>query len=218
MSVALPNGVLLALATAYGTPVTMSALSNANPAVATVTDTTGFTDGDYVEVTSGWSRLNQRVVRLTSVSASPETMALEGINTTDTEDYPAGSGTGSVREISTFTQISQILELTTSGGDQQFVTYSFLEQDFESQLPTVQSPITITMQIADDPTLAGYIALKAAAESRELTALRATLPDGSKLLYNGYVSFNETPSMTKNQLMAVTATFSLQSRPVRYAS
>ena len=49
-------------------------------------------------------------------------------------------------------------------------------------------------------------------------SLGATLPDGSKILYNGYVSFNETPSMTKNQLMAVTATFSLQSRPVRYAS
>lgn len=218
MAVSLPNGVLLALATAYGSPVTMSAVSNANPAVATVTDTTGFADGDYVEVTSGWSRLNQRIVRLDNVSASPETMQLEGINTTDTEDYPTGSGTGSVREVTTWTQISQILELSSSGGDQQFVTYSFLEQDFESQLPTVQSPIMMTMQIADDPTLAGYIALKAAAESRELTALRATLPDGSKILYNGYVSFNETPSMTKNQLMAVTATFSLQSRPVRYTS
>lgn len=218
MAVSLPNGVLLALATAYGSPVTMSAVSNANPAVATVTDTTGFADGDYVEVTSGWSRLNQRIVRLDNVSASPETMQLEGINTTDTEDYPTGSGTGSVREVTTWTQISQILELSSSGGDQQFVTYSFLEQDFESQLPTVQSPIMMTMQIADDPTLAGYIALKAAAESLELTALRATLPDGSKILYNGYVSFNETPSMTKNQLMAVTATFSLQSRPVRYTS
>lgn len=217
MSVSLPNGVLLALATAYSSPVTMSAITNANPAVATLSDTTGRADGDYVEVTSGWSRLNQRVVRLDNVSASPETVQFEGIDTGDTESYPPGSGAGSIREITTWTQIAQILELTTSGGDQQFVTYSFLEQDFESQLPTVQSPITITMQIADDPTLAGYQALKAAAEARELTALRATLPDGSKLLYNGYVSFNETPSMTKNQLMAVTATFSLQSRPVRYA-
>lgn len=218
MAVKLPNGVLLALATAYGTPLTMSVVSNANPAVATVTDTTTLADGNYVEVTSGWSRLNQRIVRVAGVSASPETFQLEGINTTDAEDYPAGSGTGSVREVSTWTQISQVLELTASGGDQQFVTYSFLEQDFESQLPTVQSPITMTMQIADDPTLAGYIALKAAADSRELTAMRATLPDGSKLVYNGYVSFNETPTMTKNQLMAVTATFSLQSRPVRYAT
>jgi len=218
MAVSLPNGVLLALATAYGTPVTMSALSNANPATATLTDSSTFANGDYVEVTSGWSRLNNRVARVTGWSASPETLQLEGINTTDTEDYPVGSGTGSLREITTFTQISQILELTSSGGEQQFVTYSFLEQDFESQLPTQQSPMSMTMVIADDPTLAGYIALKAAAEARDLVALRATLPDGSKILYNGYVSFNETPTMTKNQIMGVTATFSLQGRPVRYAT
>ena len=34
--------------------------------------------------------------------------------------------------------------------------------------------------------------------------------------YNGYVSFNETPTLTKGQVMQVTATFSLQGRPVRY--
>jgi len=38
------------------------------------------------------------------------------------------------------------------------------------------------------------------------------------LLYNGYVSFNETPSMTKGEVMGVQATFSLLSRPVRYAA
>jgi hypothetical protein len=44
------------------------------------------------------------------------------------------------------------------------------------------------------------------------------MPDGSKLLYNGYVSFNETPTMNKNQVMQVTATFSLMSKPVRYST
>lgn len=215
MAVKLPNGVLLALATAYAAADTVSAITNANPAVATAT-AHGISNGAYVEMTSGWSRLNNRVVRVANVAAN--TVELEGISTLDTEDYPAGSGTGSMREITTFTQISQILELTSSGGEQQFVTYSFLEDDFEKQLPTQQSPMTITMVIADDPTLAGYVALKAAAESRDLVALRATLPDGSKLLYNGYVSFNETPTMTKNQIMGVTATFSLQARPVRYAT
>lgn len=215
MAVSLPNGVLLALATAYAAADTVTAVSNANPAVATST-AHGLSNGAYVEVTSGWSRLNNRVVRVANVTAN--TFELEGINTTDTEDYPAASGAGSVREITTFTQIAQILELTSSGGEQQFVTYSFLEQDFESQLPTQQSPMSMTMVIADDPTLAGYVALKAAAETRDLVALRATLPDGSKILYNGYVSFNETPTMTKNQIMGVTATFSLQGRPVRYAT
>ncbi len=216
MSVSLPNGVILALGTTLAAADTVSALTNASPAVATTSASHGITTGNYMLVSSGWARLNNRVVR--AAAASGSSVSYEGIDTSDTDDYPAGTGTGTVEEITAWTQVSQILDLQSSGGEMQFTSYSFLEQDFESQLPTQASPQTITIQIADDPTLAGYIALKAAAESRELTALRATLPNGSKLLYAGYVSFNETPSMTKNQVMAVTATFSLQSRPVRYSS
>jgi hypothetical protein len=190
-------------------------VTNANPAVATTSAAHGITNGAFVEVTSGWSKLNNRIVRVANASASA--LDYEGINSVSTQNYPAGSGGGSIREITTWTQISQILELTSSGGEMQFTTYSFLEQDFESQLPTQSSPMTITISVADDPTLPGYTALKNAADTRALVGMKATLPDSSLILYNGYLSFNETPSMTKNSVMACQATFSLQGRPVRYA-
>ena len=214
MAVSLPNGVLLALGTTLGSPITVTALSNASAAVATAASH-GLSDGDIIIVNSGWSRLNERVVRVDNAST---TFELEGIDTTSTSLYPAGSGTGSVTEVQTWTQIAQVLDLSTTGGEMQFATYSFLEQDFESQIPTQSSAQTLTMTVADDPSLAGYIALKAAAETREATPLRLTMPNGAILLYNGYVSFNETPSMTKNEVMGVTATFSLVSKPVRYAA
>lgn len=213
MSVSLPNGVLLSLATTYASAVTVTALTNANPAVATSTGH-GYSNGDILEITSGWSRLNNRLVRVAGVTAN--TFNLEGIDATSTTLYPAGTGTGTARKITAFTQISQILELTSSGGEMQFVTYSFLEQDFETQLPTQSSPQNLSVTIADDQTLAGYIAMKAAAQTRSLTGLRAQLPNGSVLYYNGYVNFDETPSMTKNQLMGCKGGFSLQGRPVRY--
>lgn len=216
MAVKLPNGVTLALATAYAAADTVTAVTNASTAVATTSAAHGITDGAFIEVTSGWSKLNNRIVRADNASGS--TLDYEGINTTNTQNYPSGSGGGSFRAITTWTQISQILELTSSGGEMQFTTYSFLEQDFESQLPTQSSPMTITISVADDASLPGYIALKDAADTRTLVGLRATLPDGSLILYNGYVSFNETPSMTKNSVMACQATFSLQGRPVRYAA
>jgi hypothetical protein len=216
MSVKLPNGVILAIATTYAAADTVSAVSNANPAVATTSLAHGITTGNFLEVTSGWAKLNQRVVR--AAAAAGSSVAYEGIDATSVVNYPAGTGGGSVREITGWTQISQVLELSTSGGEMQFTNYSFLEQDFESQLPTQASPMSMTIQIADDATLPGYIALKNVADTRQLVALKCTLPDGSLIVYNGYMSFNETPSMTKNQIMAVTATFSLQNRPVRYAS
>ena len=214
MSVQLPNGVTLALATAYGAAKTVSAVTNANPAVATTSAAHGLSNGAILEVTSGWAKINNRLVR--AAAAAGSSVSYEGIDTTLTSLYPAGSGTGSIREITAFTQISQVLELTTSGGDMQFATYSFLEQDFESQLPTQASAMSLQISIADDPALAGYLALKAAAASRALTGLKLTFPNGSILLYNGYVSFNETPTMTKGQVNAVKATFSLQGLPVRY--
>ena len=215
MAVSLPNGVTFALATAYGAVKAISAITNANPGVASAA-AHGFSDGDFVEITSGWSRLNNRVVRVDAPTT--DAFNVEGINTTSTLNYPSGTGGGSAREITQWTQISQIMELSTSGGEMQFTTYSFLEQDFESQLPTQSSAMTITMGIADDPALAGYQALKSLADTRELVALKATMPNGSVILYNGYVSFNETPTMAKNSVMVVNATFSLQGRPVRYAA
>lgn len=214
MAVALPNGVTIALATAYGSALTVSALSNANPASATST-AHGLSDGEVVAVTSGWAKLNGRVVKVDEIDANTFTMV--GIDSSDTGDYPSGSGTGSVMEITTFTQITQIMDISTSGGEMQFTTFSFLESDFETQLPTQSSPMTMTMQIADDPALAGYIAVKAAAESRAVRALKITYPTGAVTYFNGYVSFNETPTFTKNQVQVVTATFNLLSRPVRYA-
>jgi hypothetical protein len=213
MAVSLPNGVILALATTYGSSIPMTTVSNANPAVVGSV-AHGLANGAIFAVTSGWAKLNDRVVRASGVAAN--NFNLEGMDTTSTAAYPAGTGTGSVRPVTAFTQISQILDLQTSGGDMQFTSYSFLEQDFETQLPTQASPQNMTITIADDQALAGYIALKAAAEARDTRVLRLTLPNGSILLYNGYVSFNETPVMTKNQVMGVRATFSLLSKPVRY--
>ena len=214
MSARLPDGATVSLATTYASAVTITALSNASEAVATATNT--YVAGDYVLITSGWSNLNNRVVRVKSPTGT--TFVLEGIDTTSTANYPTGSGTGTSTKISAWTQIQQIMNFSTSGGEQQFATYSFLEQNFESQIPTIYSAQSMALDIADDPTLAGYIALKAAADARAQRALQILMPDNSRLLYQGYVSFNETPSVSKGQVMQVKASFALQSRPVRYAT
>lgn len=215
MAAKLPDGAIVSLATTYASAITITAVTNANPGVASAT-AHGLANGDLVYVVSGWSNLNNRVVRVASSAAN--TFALEGIDTSSTTLYPAGSGTGTVTKISAFTQVSQIMGFTTSGGDQQFANYSFLEQNFETQIPTIFSAQSISIDIADDPTLAGYIALKAASDARATRALKLAMPDGSFVLYQGYVSFNETPTLNKGQVMQVKCSFSLQSRPVRYAS
>lgn len=214
MSVSLPNGIVLAIATAYAAALTVTAATNASPAVLTVTNTLAI--GDYVEFVSGWSRANNRIFRL--AAASGASVTLEGFDTSSIVKFPAGSGVGTIRKINTWTQVTQILGCTSSGGDPQYTTFSFLEQDYDTQIPTTTAAQTLAIEIADDPTLAGYTAIKTVAESRAATALRATLPQGGFILYNGIFAFDETPSLTKGNLMAVKAGVALQNRPVRYAT
>ena len=214
MSVQLPNGALVAIASGYESAIAVTALTNDDPASAT-SATQAFAAGDILEVTSGWSRLTNKAVR---VGASPTTTSfdMEGIDTSLTSIYPAGGGAGSVRKVSGFTQLSQILSSTTNGGDQQFLEYQFLESDSQKRIPTFKNAAGLTFSVADDPTQPGYILAASANDDRLPRVVSITLPGGSVLYYNAYISLNKTPSLTVNELMAVEVTLSLLAEPVRY--
>lgn len=216
MSVQLINGATIAIASGYNAADTVSAVTNASPAVATTSAAHGISSGAFVEVTSGWTRLDQRIVR--AASASGSSLTYEGYDASSTTTHPSGSGTGSVREISGWTQITQLVGLSTSGGEQQFATYQFVEADAETRIPTIQSAYGMTLTMGDDSSLPGYALIKAASEDRLKRAFKITLPSGALILINAYVSLNETPSMNVNQIMTVTATLSLLARPIRYTS
>jgi len=214
MAVSLPNGATIAIATGYSASSPITAVSNANPAVATITGG-AVTTGDIVVVKSGWSRLNDRVVRAGSGGTS---VTLEGINSTNVSTYPAGSGLGSMVEVSGWQQVTQILETSSSGGEQGFVNYSFLESDAEYQIPTVKSPVSFKFKIADDATLAHYPVLDAADIARTPQAVRLLLPTGSVIYWNAYVTLSRTPTLTKNEVMGLEVTMSLVSEVTRYAA
>lgn len=215
MAVKLPNGTAFYLASGYGSSVTVTAITNATEAVASATNT--FAAGDFVEITSGWSRLNGKIVRVKAATGT--TFTLEGIDTSSATAYPAGSGIGSARQVSGWTQLQQVLSTSTSGGDQQFATYQFIEADQETRIPTTKAAAGLEMSIADDPSLGGYILASAANDDRDPRAVKCALSNGSVILYNAYVSLNKTPSMDANQVMSCKATLSfLNSDPVRYAA
>jgi hypothetical protein len=213
MSVSLPNGALISIASGYGAVLTVSAISNASPAVATSAGH-GLANGDFVEITSGWSRLTNKVVRIAGVTTN--TFNLENIDTTLTSIYPALGGTGSAREVTGYTQLSQILNSSSNGGEQQFLEYQFLESDAQKRIPTFKSAAGLTFSVADDATQPGYVLASVANDDRLPRAVKATLPSGGVISYNAYISVNKTPSLTVNELMAVEATMSLLAEPVRY--
>ncbi len=216
MAISLPNGSVVAIGTTYGAVKTMSAVTNGNPAVATLEASHGIIDGDIMVVTSGWSRLTNRVVKAGTVATN--SVPLLGIDSLLTSIYPAAGGAGSIIEVTAWTQLAQILSSTSSGGEQQFLEYQFLEGDSQQRIPTFKSASGLSFSVADDPSLAGYIAASTANDDRLPRAVRITLPSGAAILYYAYISLNKTPSLTVNEIMAVEVTMSLLSQPVRYAT
>lgn len=215
-AVQVPNGATVAIESGSGAAVNISAITNASPAAVTTSAVHGLTSGDFVEITSGWSRLTGKIVRVTVTSTTAFT--IDGYDTTSLSVYPSGGGTGTVAKITGWTQLSQILSSSSDGGTQNFLEYQFLESDSQKRIPTFKSAAGLTFSVADDATLPGFILAGVANDDRLPRAVKMTLPSGSLILYNGYISLNKTPTMAVNELMACEITVSMLAEPVRYAS
>lgn len=218
MTQRVPNGLVLSIASTFGTAFNITGVSNANPAVATMAVGHAVAVQDIIEVvSSGWDGLERRVARVSALATNDAT--LEGIDTSSTQQYPAGSGGGSGREITAWTAIAQVISVDRNGGEQQYADASLLSDlVLGRQVPTVRSPINMAVTIAEDPAMAWLSAVRGVAASRAPTPFRISYP-GSGFLYGSAIwSLLEVPTMTANQIMQVTLDLALQSLPTRYAT
>jgi hypothetical protein len=211
----LPKGSTYAIASVYATALAVSAASNASECVLTTAANT-YAVGDIIEYScAGWPRANLRVFRVKAATGT--TVTLEGFDTTSTKIFPVGGGAGSVRKISTWTPIPFMKSFEVSGGDPKYQTEEFLDYPDEIQLPNGFSATAVTMTIADDPSAPHVPVMQAATDSQAVTAVRAVLPNGAPLYYNGFVGYNPNPAMGSGA-MTVKCGLALQGRVVRYAS
>ena len=211
-----PTGTIFSLATVFAAAKTVSAISNAAEASVSCT-AHGFDVGDVVQLYSGWGRLNRRVGRIKSETA--DAFVLEGINTTNAEFFPAGSGGGTVRKVSTFQQINKILNPSNSGGEAKNITVNFLESDVEENINDGFTAITETFDIdADEFGQASYAALVDLSEVQTDTVLKKTLKSGSTIYTPCRVAFNENVKMAEGSIMTNTVSINGNGRLTRYGA
>jgi hypothetical protein len=215
MAFRLPNGSTFDFASVYGEDLTITSISNANPAVATLASVGDLAEGDIVVVQSGWVKLTGRAFKVGAITGS--TVVLLGVNTLSTQSYPSGVSAGSLKKVDAWVNIPQITEVASSGGEQQFYQFGFLEEDEDRQIPTTKSPSTLTLTVADDPSQPYVAVVESADELKEERIQRLNLVNGDIILYNSIASITNTPSLTRNQLMVRTITLAQQGRVTRYS-
>ena len=216
MAIKLATGTALAIASIYGASVNMTAITNATNAVATLAAAHGVIVGDFLEVTSGWDLLSARIVRVSAVSTNDITF--EGINTSNVSNYPAGTGTGTIRRITAWTSIAQVQSFSTSGGDVNFADITTIVDRTQKQVPTTRSPQALSMTVFDDPALAGQVAVQAASDLVTPAAFRIVFADNSRMVINGYWSIKAAPDVNVNAPVTNEITFSALALSTRYAT
>jgi hypothetical protein len=215
MGYKLPNGATIQHAATYDTVLPFTELSNASEAVAKVTGAT-LAAGDIVLVTSAWSRLNSRVVRVKAATATAIT--LEAIDTTDLQLFPAGSGAGTLKKVLTWVAVPQVVDVAYSGGDQNYTDVVFLEDDQGRQIPTDKAASSMALTIADDPALPHNAVLSKADARKQIEAARMNLPGSDTIFYGTYTSFSKQPTIARNNVIARTVNLALQAEPTRYTT
>lgn len=201
-----PNKTIFSISSTIDAAKTVTAATNANPSVLSVA-THGYTAGDILLTTSGWTELNDRPIRVANPLTG--TFEAEGFNTLSTSRFPAGAGIGSVKKISAWTALSQITDSATSGGEQQYYQWVYLETGLQQQRPTFKNARSMQLTLDYDNALAWYQALLDSDLTGDTYVLRAALPNGKFFYWSVVVGFDGEPSFNINQNMAVVATFSL---------
>jgi hypothetical protein len=216
MAFIISAGTAVAIASTYGAVKAMSAITNASEAVATLEASHGVVVGDILEVTSGWPKLDGRLVRVKTVVTNSVTF--EAIDTSSTTLFPAGSGTGSVRVISAWTSISQIAaDITASGGEQQFSTIRLLGQEDEVNLPTTRTAVNQTLPVYFDPALGWFAVVRSARDSKTPKGVRFSYPGGAKTYGNAYWGIGDL-GVPRDGVLATDITLSYSSQPQTYAT
>lgn len=215
MSYSLANGTTIDIEATSGPSFAITGITNANPAVVSAADADATVGDVAVFDELGWTGLNGRAFKATAVSGTGFTIG--GVNTTG-DRYPVGGGVGSGHLVETWSQISQVTEVGSSGGEQQFLTFGFLEEDDDRQIPTSKSPASVTLTVADDPALPFIAIVEAADQDRLPRAIRFNKPNGEQLVFAAFVSISPVPAFQRNELITRVITLSFNGRPSRYAA
>lgn len=210
-----PEGSKFYFSNTFAAAKTVSAISNANPALATAT-AHGYVDGDEVLLLSAWEDATDTVYKVDQQSA--DTFDIDGLNSTDTNFYPAGAGVGTAQKVSAWTEIPQVLTIATAGGDARFTTISPIARRNSINVPTGFNATSITLTLGHDPSNANYQAMLDISRTLSKVAFKMVLSGGAVTYGYGYMSVSEAPSLNVNQANQVTAAITLLGRSISYAS
>lgn len=213
MAYSLPEGSSQQFSNTLAAAKTITAITNANPAVATCTGH-GYTTGDEIMLSSGWEDANDSVYKIESVDSN--SFRILGLDSTNTSFFPAGSGGGSAQKLSAWTAIPQVLTISASGGDARFTDVNPLAKRNGIRIPTGFNATSVTLSLGFDATTPAYKTMVGISRSLSKVAFKQVLSGGSVQYGWGYLNVSEFPKLNNNQVNTVDAALTFLGRTMSY--
>lgn len=213
MSYYFPEGSSQQFSNTFATAKTITAITNANPAVATST-AHGYVTGDEILLTSGWEDATDSVYKVEVVDAN--TFKLLGLDTSNSNFFPTGTGSGTAQKISGWTAIPQVLTVSASGGDARFTDVQLLARRNSLKIPTGFNATAITLSLAHDAANANYITMLGISRNLSKVAFKQVISGGAVTYGYGYLSVSEMPKLNSNQVNTVDCAMTILGRSISY--
>lgn len=213
MAYSLPEGSSQQFSNTLASAKTVTAITNANPAVATCTGH-GYTTGDEIMLSSGWEDATDSVYKIEAVDAN--SFKILGLDTTNTSFFPTGSGGGSAQKLSAWTAIPQVLTISASGGDARFTDVNPLAKRNGIRIPTGFNATSITLSLGFDATTPTYKTMVGISRSLSKVAFKQVLSGGAVQYGYGYMSVSEFPKLNNNSVNTVDAAMTFLGRTMSY--
>lgn len=213
MAYTLPEGSSQQFANTFASAKTVTAVTNANPAVATCA-THGYTTGDEVLFNSGWEDATDSVYKVEVIDAN--SFRILGLDTSSTQFFPAGSGVGTTQKVSGWMAIPQVLTISSSGGDARFTDVNPLAKRNGIRIPTGFNATSVTLSLGFDASSANYKAMLNISRNLSKVAFKQVLSGGSTQYGYGYLNVSEFPKLNNNQVNTVDAALTFLGRTMSY--
>ena len=210
-----PEGTRVYYSATFASAKTITALSNANPALATST-AHGYVDGDIVLLDSGWEDADDTLWKVDQQDAN--TFQLLGLDSSSTTFFPAGSGTGEAQLVSSWVEIPQVLNISSSGGDPKFGTIEPLARRNAMTQWLGFNPVNMTLTLGHDPTNATYQAMLGLSRVGTSCGFKIVGGSGGVTYAYGQMGVSEVPRYQRGQANAVDVAITVAGRQISYSS
>ena len=210
-----PEGSKVYYSVTFATAKTVSAISNASPAVATATSH-GYSDADPVLLASGWEDANDCVFEADQLTA--DTFGITNLDSSSTSWFPAGTGTGTAQKVTDWVEIPQILDISPNGGGVKYGTVSPLGARNDKKQPIGFEAQGVDLKIGYDATNATIKAMQAITRVFGKVAFKLVVPGGGRIYGYGNLACGEFPEMSKGNAIQLTVGIGFDGRAISYGA